>query len=600
MSTPPTETTGSRGLIRDTETKADLRAALVDCAAVADDVGLTTLSDDLRTVRIPKLDEEQFHLVVLGEFNHGKSTFVNALLGEQILPAGITPTTATINHLVWSDVPRARAFLDDGTTVEVDPKALADFVTIEGSRTAHVRHVEVGWPADILKDRLTLVDTPGVNDINEQRAEITYGYIPKADACLFLLDAAQLLKQSERIFLEQRILRRSRDKLVFVVGKMDLLAPDEREEALAFARTNLAKIVAEPVIFPISARRWLKGDKEGSGLLPLLDYLGRFFADGRGRVLLDNGVGDGLRTVSYLRSHLGIRRRTMTLALEELEARIARVRRELDERHATLRAMHEKIRAESQAISAMVRLDLEEFTRAFLAAIPGEIDRVEGADVKKYLPAFLQDTWKNWAEGEGEKIAALLERLADEIIQVTNENVAGAMASLAEQLGPAETRVELEVDTLKYDLGVFAVGALGTGIFLFVNSLVGGLLTIAAPILAFVVKDRAAGQVKVQARERAPEVIQKASEAVGVRFGAIVDDFATQLADFVNEAGEALHRGISEVLDRALADRRAQGNDVAAGEREIGEQLARLASVEQRLEGLRERLWESSTESPTS
>jgi len=587
-------------LIKDTALKKELLDALAATAKLAERVGMATLAGDLTATRIPKLIEERFHLVVLGEFNHGKSTFVNALAGAAILPAGITPTTATINHLVWSEKPRARAYLTDGTEQDVDPKKLGDWVTIEGREAGHVKYVEVGWPADILRDRLTLVDTPGVNDINEQRAEITYGYIPRADACLFLLDGAQVLKQSERAFLEQRILRRSRDKLIFIIGKIDLLAPDEREQAIAFCREHLARIVVDPILFPISAKRWLAGDKEGSGMPSLLEHLGRYLSDERGRVLLDNGVSDGLRTAGYLRQNLGIKRRSLTLALDELESRIAKVRHELEHRKATLRAMHEKIRAESQAITANVRLDLEEFVARFNAALPSEIDRADAGDVKRFLQLFIQDKWKEWAEAEGEKISALLERLAEEIIQVTNENVAEAMATLARELGPAETRIDLEVDTLKYDVGVFALGALGTGIFLFVNTLVGGLLTLAAPILAVVIRERTAGQIKQQAKEAAPSVVAKAAETVGPRFETIVNDFAGRLTDFVTAAGDALHRGISEVLDRALAERRAQGVDAAQRDAEIAAQLAEVAEIEQRFESLRERLWASSTASPTS
>src|SRR3954469_8805559 len=119
------------------QAKREIVNRLGELAGVAESVGMTTLSRDIRASRIPKIEDERFHLVVLGEFNHGKSTFVNALLGAEVLPTGITPTTASINHLVWSDTPRATAFLDDGTTVDVDPKKLADFVTIEGARTAH-------------------------------------------------------------------------------------------------------------------------------------------------------------------------------------------------------------------------------------------------------------------------------------------------------------------------------------------------------------------------------------------------------------------------------------------------------------------------------
>ena len=257
--------------------KIELEEELSAIAKLASDVGMTTLATELTDQRIPKLREERFNLVVVGEFNHGKSTFVNALLGQAVLPAGITPTTATINHITWGDTPAATAHMEDGSTKEIEldrgPHALVDWVTIEGKDAAHVKFVDVRGPAPILRDRVTLVDTPGVNDINEQRAEITYGYIPRADAVLFLLDGAQVLKASERAFLEQRILRRSRDKIFFVIGKIDLLAPDESEETLRFARTHLTQVGPDPMIFPLSAKRQLSADpavRETSGMQPLL------------------------------------------------------------------------------------------------------------------------------------------------------------------------------------------------------------------------------------------------------------------------------------------------------------------------------------------
>lgn len=584
--------------------KDELLVILRDLAKLADDTGMNTLVNDLLLTRIPKLEEERFVLVVLGEFNHGKSTFVNALVGAPVLPAGITPTTATINHLVYSEKPNAKAVLLDDSVRAVDPRALNEWVTIEGQKAEKVKYVEVGWPAPVLKDRVTLVDTPGVNDINEARAEITYNYIPRADAVLFLLDGAQVLKQSERAFLEQRILRRSREKLLFIIGKADLLSADEKAETLRYCRDHLAPLLGgDPSLFLVSAKLALAGRKDESGIPELLAFLGRYLAEQRGRVLLDNATGDGQRLASYLRQNLGIKRRSLELSLEELEARIARVRAELAGKQQTMRQLQTRITAESDAIKARVRLDLEEFVSAFTAALPDEIEKAEAADVKKYLQLFLQDTLKTWAEQEGDRIASELERLAEQIIQITNENVQAAMQTLASELGPADTRVELTVDTLKYDLGVFALGALGTGIFLFVNGFVGGMLTLAAPIIAVLVHGRLAEQVKTQAKEQAPEAVRGAAAVIGPRFTQIIDEFAGRLSDFVTAAGQALHRGISEMLDRALAERRAQGLDIAVRSRELGAQLDTLTQLDSRLEELRQRLWTSltdSTDSPTS
>src|SRR6185295_16441862 len=123
-----------------------------------------------------------------------------------------------------------------------DPAKLGEWATVDGLAAnesaraaaqkpgAAVHHVDLRAPVAILDDKLTIVDTPGVNDINEQRAEITYGYIPRADAALFLLDATQILTASERQFLEERILRSSRDRLIFVIAKIDLLDEGELAE----------------------------------------------------------------------------------------------------------------------------------------------------------------------------------------------------------------------------------------------------------------------------------------------------------------------------------------------------------------------------------
>jgi small GTP-binding protein len=575
------------------EHKEQVTATLSRLAELAGELGMRSLRADIEGVRLPKLAEDRFNLVVLGEFNHGKSTFVNALLGEDILPVGITPTTATINHIVWAEEPRARAVLRDGGTEEVNPAELADWVTLEGDRSEGIRYVELAYPGEILRNKVTLVDTPGVNDINEARAEITYSYIPRADAVIFLLDATQVLKRSERAFIQQRLLRRSRDKLIFVLGKADLLDETELAEATAFAQEHLTELVEDPVIFAISPRKHLEGEVEKGGMGPLLEFLRSYLNEQRGRVLLDNALADGERTVSYIRSNLGIKLASLDLDLDELSKRIAEVRQRLDGSQQNLRESLQRIRNEAEAIKATVRHDLRLFCDAFCQALPGEIDKADASDVKRYLQFFIQDKFKEWAELEGDKSAGLLEDLAEEIIQITNQNVHEVMDAVTAGFGSSMAKVDLEVDTLRYDVGVFALGALGTTVFLFVNTFVGGLLTLAAPVLAVVLHEKVGAKIKAQARERAPEVVRKAADAIKPRFEEIVDDFADRLDEFVTSAGESLHRGISELLDQALAERGQREVDADVVKESLGAQEAQLKAVEQEFGRIRESLWAS-------
>src|SRR5258706_15774652 len=114
------------------QAKREIVARFQQLAELADSVGMITLARDIRTTRIPKLESERFHLVVLGEFNHGKSTFVNSLLGADILPTGITPTTASINHVVWAQHPPARGVLTTGESRYLDPNQRREWVPVAG------------------------------------------------------------------------------------------------------------------------------------------------------------------------------------------------------------------------------------------------------------------------------------------------------------------------------------------------------------------------------------------------------------------------------------------------------------------------------------
>ena len=595
------------------EKKAAIRAVLTDLAGAAEAAGLPWIARDVRDVRLPKLDDERLSVVILGEFNHGKSTFINALLESPLLPTGITPTTALLAHVMHGARPAATAVTENGERLAIDMAALADHVTVEGlakgsekgtgarakaakvdkKPTGAIHHIEITHPSPLLANRLTIVDTPGVNDINEQRADITYGYLPRADAAVFLLDATQILTASERQFLEERILRSTRDRLIFVVAKADLLDDAELAETLAFARRHLAAIVPEPAIFPVSAKKALAGDRAGSGLDAFVAALGTTVAHQRRRLLLDNALADATRLSAFIRQSLAIHRRSLELPVPELQERIARAQERLHSGKKVLESAAETVRAETAALKARVRQDLADFTVELRTALAGDIDSVDAGDIRKYLSFFVQDTWKAWTEAEGERMAAELERLAEQVIQVANENVRDVANGVVNDLGPSQTKVEIKVDTLKYDASVFALGALGTTVFLFVNTLVGGVLALAAPVLAMVLRGRVATEVKAEAKEHGPLAIDRVATLIGPKLDEIIDGFGARLLEFVSQAGDALARGIADVLDQALRERTAADDKQSgtADVKQIDASIANLRGIEERIAEIRQRVW---------
>jgi len=129
-----------------------------------------------------------------------------------------------------------------------------------------------------------------------------------------------------------------------------------------------------------------------------------------------------------------------------------------------------------------------------------------------------------------------------------------------------------------------------------VNALAGGLLTLAAPILAIVLKSKIAGDIRVQAKEKVPAAVLNAADAMKPHFDRVIDDFAKRLSGFVSNAGNTLYKGISEILDRTMRERREAGGNVEGMKVATTAQIQQVRAVTAALRQLREGLWSTEDE----
>jgi small GTP-binding protein len=222
---------------REQEIRAREQELLQRLASALERFGSDVSADDLR--RFQEAREQLtglFLLVVAGEFNSGKSSFVNALLGERVLPEGVTPTTDRIN------------VLRHGPEIT------------EQLREAYL--LERTHPAEVLRE-INIVDTPGTNAIIRRHEELTRDFVPRSDLVLFVTSADRPFTESERTFLEQ--IREWGKKIVFIVNKVDILnRPEERAEVLRYVGANAATLLGEtPEIFAVSARQALEARAGG-------------------------------------------------------------------------------------------------------------------------------------------------------------------------------------------------------------------------------------------------------------------------------------------------------------------------------------------------
>jgi small GTP-binding protein len=253
---------------------------------------------------IAQLDE-LFLLVVVGEFNAGKSAFINALLGSRVVAEGVTPTTAQINVLQYGE---------------------------SAERQVREPRLHVITAAAPLLREIHIVDTPGTNAIIREHEAITAQFVPRSDLVLFVTSADRPFTESERAFLEQ--VRGWGKKVVVVINKVDILDSAEDVEAVRrFVADNARALLGvSPEIFPVSSRLALRG-KQGdaaawssSGFEALEKYIATTLdAPGRVQLKLLNPLGVG---ASLAERHAGFVRERLALlkgdfeTLEEVERQL--------------------------------------------------------------------------------------------------------------------------------------------------------------------------------------------------------------------------------------------------------------------------------------
>lgn len=188
--------------------------------------------------------EDLFTIVIVGEFNAGKSSLINALFGEKLRVEGPIPVDDVISILRYGELASQRR--------------LSDFV------------VEQFYPIELLRN-ITLVDTPGTNSIVQRHQEITEDYIPRADLVLFVTSIDRPLSESERKFLEY--IREWGKKVVFVLNKIDTKTDEEIAQVVEYLKSNVRSIFGfDAVIIPVSTKTLSRFDA-------LEDYIFRVLSE---------------------------------------------------------------------------------------------------------------------------------------------------------------------------------------------------------------------------------------------------------------------------------------------------------------------------------
>lgn len=456
-----------------------------------------------------KISQDYYMVVVLGEFKRGKSTFVNALLGKGLLPTDVLPETATINMLLYSENPALEVVYKDGHKEkgEVTLDYLRQFSANDaGNKAESVNYIKIGYPMDVLENRVVLVDTPGVADLDDTRTDVTYGFIPQANAVIFLLDANTPLTKTEQEFIEERLVPQGINDILFIVNKYDCVDDEEDEdflEELSKRLTSVFKLGTEEAklksfsLLPLSATMALQGMEQGNSKLVAASGIDEV------RQHLWKTLSTGIiaeRKRKYVKFRL---QKIVEHIIQYMEMQVALNQAGIDELVLAEQALLEEMNGKEKhrnsidsyatsiqdAIFAICDKSIQTFDNKLREDIMEQIDLYQGSDFKDFIEIHIarriQKNVENWLVVYTPQINTLIKTLEQEIAmglqQEFNQRIQ-LKANSHGELKPLVKSLQLSVmDISNAGLQAGAIAAVGgIGLLAIAGSTIMPLISFAA------------------------------------------------------------------------------------------------------------------------
>ena len=387
------------------------------------------------------VENDFYTVVVLGEFKRGKSTFVNSLIGKDLLPVNVLPTTATINALMYSDKETIEVVKQDGSIQEgvFSKEFLDEFSAGREEDVSKVKFIKIGMRSTILENNVVIIDTPGVSDLNDQRVQVTYNFIPRANAVLFLLDATSPLKKTEKEFIDNHLLKIGLDNVLFIANKYDQIDEEEDDDDLlenikqrlqtAFKDENGNQKFTNLTVLPLSAKMAMDGIKkhnselyEESGILAVKKELMKVLEDGsvtankleRFKTRLKNIV-DGL--IIDIEEDIKLKNADQA-EIKQILNRLAEMMTDLENNR---RSIDLYVTKETNTIIAMANKSIVHLHRLLQDDIHSQVESYNGIDFKTFVEMQvtkrLKRSLENWVDNYSSHIDQLLYNIEQNLVK---------------------------------------------------------------------------------------------------------------------------------------------------------------------------------------
>ncbi|MCD7972699.1 MAG: dynamin family protein [Candidatus Azobacteroides sp.] len=469
--------------------KEQLQESISNSLVIFKDLNMTNEVEETRELK-EKLEKDSFKVVVMGQFKVGKSTFINSLLGDEILPAYVTPCTAIINEVKYSEEKKAiihfknpvpnpypagleksiKAHIDkhNGTNVppvEVPVSDMEKYVVIndysieqkEAVAQVPYEKAELFWDLPICKQGVEVIDSPGLNE-NISRTVVTMSYLTKADAIVFVLNCQAICAENEMQVINKDILESGHEYIFFVCNRINQIQLKERDRLKAFAYNKLKSKTkfGEKGIFFINA----EAAKEGkinkneqqvieSGVREVETLLEDFLANNRGKIKLKQPALKIERAIDKaLKEIIPNEVRLLALSNKQLEERLQKELPNLERLQREKDQLKERLNNRINRIKGEISVKIADRFEEIIRQIPDWSNEIEADSSISILHP--KDSVKTFSE---EIVHKLQTRIAEEQQEwqksIVTPFIDGRLQELATDFETKIKQILLDVEQIK-------------------------------------------------------------------------------------------------------------------------------------------------------
>jgi GTPase SAR1 family protein len=433
---------------------------------------------------LARIENKTFWVAVVGEFKRGKSTFINALLGEEILPSDIEPCSATINRVTYSLSKYVEVEFKDGRKEKIEIDKLSEYVTKltpeAEAVAANVKEAVVYYPASYCKNNIDIIDTPGLND-DPSMTGVTLSVLPRVDAAILVIMAQSPVSEVERDFLENKLLINDLGRVIFVVTGIDRCnRPGDADKVIASVEKRIKeyvlgraaeqwgedsaeyevylKKIGKPKVFGLSAYQALeaKGNNDDellakSRFTEFEQALEQFLAKERGAIELQVPLNRVIASSGEILSTINIQENALKMKQEDFEKiyetsvqEISELRRRKKEEMELINRASENVRYNVRPLLNKLEDDLKQTAIQVIDATtitPKEVSN------KKALAEKLSHKVSSSLQNAGQKLA---EKIQTEIQKGLAEEI-DRLKDFANSVVTVLSRIEMQFINVEAD-----------------------------------------------------------------------------------------------------------------------------------------------------